>query len=259
MVWGAVLHIVERSRSYGTLNGTPSTARSASRMSRSLQRGASKSEGRPTGMGLSSDVSTRRSLSEMGVARVRDAPTECPTEAGSVKPAITLKRSVTETKGGASKPVLPPPPERRPRDGTRAPRVCRGDASAVSTGEQGGTRRPVGRVLSGYGRSSQGRDPALGRGAAGARASRGAAPSVWPRAPARARAGLARQRLSLGQTAAPHPARVAAGAAHASRRAGVAPRAERLAHGQSRHPGPIAAAPAPPPAVRAAAMLARPA
>src|SRR5262244_2075986 len=176
-----------------------------------------------------------------------------------VNQPITLKRSVTGTKGGASKPVLPPPPERRPRDGTRAPRVCRGDASAVSTSEQGGARRPVGRVLSGHGRSSQGRDPALGRGAAGARASRGAAPPVWPRAPARARAGLARQRLSLGQTAAPHPARVAAGAAHASRRAGVAPRAERLARGQSRHPGPLAAAPAPPPAPGAAAMLARPA
>src|SRR5215467_4624707 len=86
-----------------------------------------------------------------------------------VKGPITLKRSVTESEGVASKPVLPPPPERRPRDGTRAPRVCRGDASAVSTGEQGGTRRPVGRVLSGHGRSSQGRDPALGRGAAGAR------------------------------------------------------------------------------------------
>src|SRR5215831_12162179 len=176
-----------------------------------------------------------------------------------VNESITLKKSVTETKGGASKPVLPPPPERRPRDGTRAPRVCRGDASAVSTGEQDGTRRPVGRVLSGHGRASQGRDPALGRGAAGARASRGAAPPVWPRAPARARAGLARQRLSLGQTAAPHPARVAAGAAHASRRAGVVSRAERLARGQSRHPGPLAAAPAPPPAPGAAAMLARPA
>src|SRR5215469_11784017 len=37
------------------------------------------------------------------------------------KMPITLKRSVTETKGVASKPVLPPPPERRPRDGTRAP------------------------------------------------------------------------------------------------------------------------------------------
>src|SRR5262244_1161004 len=182
-----------------------------------------------------------------------------PESAEAVNTPITLKRSVTETKGVASKPVLPPPPERRPRDGTRAPRVCRGDASAVSTGEPGGTRRPVGRVLSGHGRSSQGRDPALGRGPAGARASRGAAPPVWPRAPARARAGLARQRLSLGQTAAPHPARVAAGAAHASRRAGVAPRAERLARGQSRHPGPLAAAPAPPPAPGAAAMLARPA
>src|SRR5215467_3193038 len=71
----------------------------------------------------------------------------------SVKGPITLKRSVTESEGVASKPVLPPPPERRPRDGTRAPRVCRGDASTVSTGEPGGTRRPVGRVLSGHGRS----------------------------------------------------------------------------------------------------------
>src|SRR5215467_11982571 len=60
-------------------------------MSRSLQRGASKSEGRPTGMGLSSDVSTGRSLSERGVACVYDPPTECPTEAGSVKPGLPAR------------------------------------------------------------------------------------------------------------------------------------------------------------------------
>src|SRR5262249_39270469 len=74
-------------------------------MSRSLQRGASKSEGRPTGMGLSSDVSTRRSLSEMGVARVCDAPTECPTEAGSVKPGLRVRSAPQRGKHLAAEEV----------------------------------------------------------------------------------------------------------------------------------------------------------
>src|SRR5262249_18891343 len=59
---GAVLQSVERRRSYGTLKGTPTTARSASRMSRSLQRGTSNIEGRPTGTGLSNGLSTRLSF-----------------------------------------------------------------------------------------------------------------------------------------------------------------------------------------------------
>src|SRR5262249_49670769 len=48
-----------------------------------------------------------------------------------VKIAITLKTSVTEKEVGASKLVLPTTPERRPRDRTSAPRVCRGIAGAV--------------------------------------------------------------------------------------------------------------------------------
>ena len=51
-----------------------------------------------------------------------------PSTEAVVKPPITPKRSVTESEGVASKPVLPTPPERGPRDGARTSRVCRGNA-----------------------------------------------------------------------------------------------------------------------------------
>src|SRR5262245_55672428 len=65
MACGAVLQSVERRRSYGTLNGTPTTARSASRMSRSLQRGTSNIEERPIGTGLRNGLSTRVSFVDL--------------------------------------------------------------------------------------------------------------------------------------------------------------------------------------------------
>jgi hypothetical protein len=50
-----------------------------------------------------------------------------------VKAAIALKTSVTENEVGASKPVLPPEPERRPRDRARAPRSNRSGSRASAT------------------------------------------------------------------------------------------------------------------------------
>src|SRR6266852_9888995 len=65
-----------------------------------------------------------------------------------VNGAIALKTTVTETQVGASKPVLPTKPERRPRDRASAPRVCRGVASAVPGRRQAGARENPRRVLS---------------------------------------------------------------------------------------------------------------
>jgi hypothetical protein len=50
-----------------------------------------------------------------------------------VRAAIALKTSVTENEVGASKPVLPPEPERRPRDRARAPRSNRSGSRASAT------------------------------------------------------------------------------------------------------------------------------
>src|SRR5207247_9673535 len=116
-----------------------------------------------------------------------------PEGAGRVKPAITLKRSVTETQGVASKPVLPTPPERGPRDGARTPRVCRGDAPAVSGRDEATARRNPGRVLPRDAGSSQGGDPPLGGPGAGPRAPAGASSALWTRPLAAPRAAVARQ------------------------------------------------------------------
>src|SRR5215470_5994968 len=68
----------------------------------------------------------------------------CQSGWNKVNPPITLKRSVTESEGVASKPVLPPPPERGPRDGARTSGVCRGNARAVSASDETRAERAVG-------------------------------------------------------------------------------------------------------------------
>jgi len=113
----------------------------------------------------------------------------------AVKLAITLKRTVPETKGVASKPVLPrDTPERGPRDRARASGVCRGDAGAVSAGRQARARPVARRVLSRDRLSSQGGDPAAAsQPARGAPVPRAAVSVRGPRPGAAARAGVAGQ------------------------------------------------------------------
>src|SRR6201984_2788747 len=105
-------------------------------------------------------------------------------QGAGVKPSITLKRSVTEAKGVASQPVLPTLPEGRPRDGARTPRVCRGDAPAVSGRDEAAARSNPGRVLPGHTESSQGGDPPPGGASAEPRAPARAASALWTRTPA---------------------------------------------------------------------------
>jgi hypothetical protein len=88
------------------------------------------------------------------------------TPAGAFNRPIALKSPVTETGGGASKPVLPTAPERRRRDGTGATGIRRGVATAVRAGHQAGAQSTARRVLSHDAAPSQGADPEPAAGGA---------------------------------------------------------------------------------------------
>src|SRR5439155_5438554 len=99
-----------------------------------------------------------------------------------VNAPIALKRTVTETKPGASKPVLPTTdPERRPRDRTSTAGVRRGSARARYAVA---TKREKGRMLDEYCRTTRcHRKAAIRRlgGAAAPAASRPGRPRQYSR------------------------------------------------------------------------------